>query len=474
MKSKGRKNLRPFSRCLLPLFLAFCFLSAPSAYPLSIEKERAAGEKFLQNIRKHFEIVKDPYIQDFINQLGRYLSSSLQTKPFPFHFYVINAPALNAFAGPGGHIFIFSGLINILEVDELAAVICHEIGHVSARHISQRIEKNKMLGIATMASVLAAVLIGGKAGGAIITGSVAAGMQAQLHYSREDERQADQLAFKYMDASGFSPSAIIRVLKKLQKERWVGGEEIPPYLLTHPGASERIARIESMLAGYSKGSVKPEAAEFKARYPIFKTVLTGTCLDPGEAERRFQDQLEQDPDAGPAHLGLGIALMRKSEYERAAKHLELARKAMPRSVTVLRFLGESYQFQGRDEKAVRVLEEALRLERGNRSVLYILAGSYLNLEKYPRAIRIYEKLKNLKPVMEGVYYQLGVAYGRQKELGRAHYNFGLHFARMKDMEKARFHFEKALAFARNDRTMEERIKKAMRKLRASPGGSRPD
>ena len=93
------------------------------------------------------------------------------------------------FAAPGGHIFVFSGLIEAMDnIDELAAVICHEIGHISARHLSKRIEQSKNIGIATLAGILAAMLVGGEAAAPIISGTLAAGMQARLYFSREDER----------------------------------------------------------------------------------------------------------------------------------------------------------------------------------------------------------------------------------------------------------------------------------------------
>ena len=118
---------------------------------------------------------------DYINDLGQYITRALETKPFPFQFYLVKDNTLNAFAGPGGHIFFYSGLIDMMDdVDELAAVMSHEIGHVSARHLSNRIEQNKTMAIAVLAGMLAGALMGGKAGGAIATGTMAAGIQKQL------------------------------------------------------------------------------------------------------------------------------------------------------------------------------------------------------------------------------------------------------------------------------------------------------
>ena len=436
------------------------------AYDLSIEDERIAGEKFVQDVKKYFEVVDDDFLNTYINDLGQYLTSSLETKPFPFRFYIINNSTLNAFAGPGGHVFIFSGLVDVLdELDELVGVICHEIGHVSARHIAQRIEKNKKIGLATMAAVLAAVLIGGDVAAPMIAGSAAAGVQAQLHYSREDERQADQLGFKYMVTSGFHPAGMVNVLKKLHQGHWPGTDVIPAYLRTHPAGPERIARMEIMMTEYAAVPEKKEAAAFIKDFPIVKTIIKGKYLDPYEAERLFRMDLEKNIAPEMAHFGLGIVWARRSEYERAVEHLKTALKSRPDSSPILSHLGETYQFQGRNKKAVYVLEKALQINPRDKSTLNLLAASYQNLEDYSKAIRVYEKLKTMKPVKDELFYNLGIAYGRMNRLDAAHYHFGLYFTRRHDKKKALFHFEKAAGFARYDPVLKKRIDKAMKDLR---------
>ena len=181
------------------------------------------GQAFYRQVSNQYQLVSDPFACKYINDLGHYLLAPLETKPFPFHFYIINDGTLNAFAGPGGHIFFYAGLIEIMDrVDELAAVMCHEIGHIAARHLSKRIDQTKNIGIGTMAGILAGILIGGPLAAALITGSMAAGMQAQYHFSREDERQADQLSYKYIRPSTFDSKAMISALQKIQKGNWIG------------------------------------------------------------------------------------------------------------------------------------------------------------------------------------------------------------------------------------------------------------
>ncbi|MBW1886837.1 MAG: M48 family metalloprotease, partial [Deltaproteobacteria bacterium] len=262
-------------------FLASLFYFGESkAFSLSIEEEQILGKKFLANMRRHFDLVDDDFANEYMNDLGHYLIKPLETKHFPYRFYIIKNNKLNAFAGPGGHIFFFSGLIEVMEeVDELASVICHEIGHISARHISQRVEQNKKIGLATMAGILAGVLIGGEAAGAITTGAVAAGVQKQLSYSRNDERHADQLGFKYTVEAGFDPSGMITILKKLHQGQYSGADGIPPYLLTHPGGPERMSNIDIMLTNHNRKPETNQTKKFRDLFPFFKIVLRAKYLD---------------------------------------------------------------------------------------------------------------------------------------------------------------------------------------------------
>jgi predicted Zn-dependent protease len=434
-----------------------------SALALSLEDERIAGEQFVASIRKQFDLVDDDFVVDYINDLGHYLVQFLGTRYFPFRFYVLNDGTLNAFAGPGGHIFIFSGLlIGMDRVDELAAVLSHEMGHVSARHISARIEQNKMIALATLLGMLAGALVGGKAAGAIMTGSVAAGMQKQLNYSREDERQADQLGFKYMEASGFDPAGMIDLIKRLERAQFVGPDAVPPYLLTHPGGSERIATTETMLSDYVPRPNSPEIEKYRKLFPYLKAILRALSTDPQDAERLFESDLKKDPQSAPAHFGLGIVLKQRSEYAGAIDHFEKALEQEPDALPILRHLGEAYQLQGQDRRAIRVFERALEIDSLDKGSLFLLALSRQSLEEYGEATRIYERLATMEPVKNEVFYNLGLSYGRQNKLALAHYYFGIYFKNLGELEKAKFHFQTADSFPGNDPALSNRIQRAMK------------
>ncbi len=412
-------------------------------------------------IRENFEFVDNDFVNHYINDLGHYLIKPLKPKYFPFDFYVVKEGSMNAFAGPGGHIFFFSGLIGSMDaVDELAAIMCHEIGHVSARHIAERIELNKKIGFATLAGVLAGALIGGKAGGGLMAGTMAAGLQTQLHYSRKDERQADQLSFTYMKAGGFDPNGMIVMLNKIQKESWLGTDKVPAYLLTHPTGPERMANLDSMMTNYTTTPSGKEAARFRNLFPFFKTIVVAKSLDPRNAERLFNMDLEKNPDSALSHFGLGIVYSERSEYDSALRHLNKALEINPGFIPIMTSIGEVYQMKGDYREAISVFEKALKLDGEDKSTLFLLGLSYEHLKEYGKAARLFEKLASFKPVKNEVYYHLGISYGRRDMLAKAHYYFGVYFKKLGQSAKAKFHFDKAKDLTGSDTALQKKIHEA--------------
>ncbi len=455
-KTAGAKGL-----CAL-IGVLLLFPGVPGgANALSLKDETELGREFVEEVRRRFELVEDHYAMEYLRDLKEQLSSGVETQPFPFSFYLIKGNEMNAFAGPGGHIFFFTGLITEMEtLEELAAVATHEMAHVTARHVAERIEQGKRIGLATAAGILAGILIGGEAGGAITTGSVAAGAQARLAFSRADERQADQLGFKYMRASGFDPSAMISVLNKMQRGQVYGTDKIPGYLRTHPLGPERIANMESLINRMDASDKARRGKSLRESFPIFQTLLAAKYSDRDSAERRFRRRLREDPDSMLGHFGLGLLAKEESDFQLAVEHLEKARELAPGVIPVTTGLAEAYRMSGRDREAVRLLEQALERRRDSPGAAFLLAESFQNLGRYEEALRLLERLAAVEPVRDKVYYDLGICYGRLDQLAQAHYNFGLYFKKTGERSKARFHFDKAEGLARSDPGLLREIREA--------------
>jgi predicted Zn-dependent protease len=432
---------------------------------LSPEEEIELGDQFLSSITSQYELAEYPYLVQYINELGTHIGRHIEVPYFPLSFYVVKEHIINAFAAPGGHVFIFSDLVLTLdEVDELACILAHELGHVSARHLAARIERSQRIGMATMAGVLAGILVGGKAAGPLVTGSLAAGAQAELGYSREDERQADQIGFKLADISGFDPGGMVTVLKKIQRAHYYGGDSTPPYLQTHPGAPERMANIEVMLQEYVKKPESDKAKQLRSRFPIFQTMVTALCMEAEDAKREFAKRLRSDPKSAPALYGLGLVLEREGRIPEAIDYFRQSLTESPGSIEAMFSLGNAYLSNGQHEEALSMLQKALTLDPRDKEILYLYALSLQNLERHREAANIYERLTFLPPVKDSVYYNLGLVYGRQGNLAYAHYNLGIYFKRVGKTPQALFHFRKAEELAADTPSLKEKIRNALRDL----------
>jgi len=189
--------------------LLICAWCTP-ATAISLKEEQQLASEFMKFIVQRYELINDPAIVRYINQIGNKILATMPPQPFTYHFYVIKEEAYNAFAIPAGHIFINSGLLAVMESeDELAGILAHEIAHIVSRHISQRIERSKKINLATMAGMVAGIFLGVATGDpaaaqALTIGAAAAGQTAALAYSREDETQADELGVQYIIDAGYN------------------------------------------------------------------------------------------------------------------------------------------------------------------------------------------------------------------------------------------------------------------------------
>ncbi len=131
MKRRKKRDSRIIHSIILIIISLSSFIylqwKPEDVYCMSIEEEEKLGSQFLAEIKQQVNMADDDFAQEYISNLGSYITSHLDSKPFPFNFYIINDNQLNAFAGPGGHIFIYTGLIEVMDLDQLADIISHEI-----------------------------------------------------------------------------------------------------------------------------------------------------------------------------------------------------------------------------------------------------------------------------------------------------------------------------------------------------------
>lgn len=203
----------------------------------SLEKEIALGRQMAQEVQREAKLNTDPIITEYVNRVGQNLVRNSDAK-VPFTFQVIEADDLNAFALPGGYVFVNTGLLLMAEEeDEFAGAVAHEIAHVAARHMTRQATKSQ---IANIASIPLSVMLGGWAGMAVRQGAGLAIPMTFLSFSRRDEREADYLGLQYMYAAGYDPNGAINIFEKLEALSRRRPGAVSRLFSTHPIDAARI------------------------------------------------------------------------------------------------------------------------------------------------------------------------------------------------------------------------------------------
>ncbi|MGL4722029.1 MAG: beta-barrel assembly-enhancing protease [Desulfovibrionaceae bacterium] len=273
-----------FYKKTLILCILFCFLfhNIP-LYAFSIADEEKLGKQFSVFVKTYLPIIYDPTIAQYVENVVASIVSTLPPTPYTFTAFVINDPSVNAFATPGGYIFINTGLLLAMEnEDQLAAVISHEIGHITNRHIASRIERSSKITLFSLLVGLAGLALG-PPGIAILLGSLGASHNASLYFSRLDESEADKSGMQYLVRAGYNPYSLSESFAILRKNMLLSGSgTFPIYMSTHPEIADRVNHTKIQAETFSQEIQKrsPKMTSFKrvqnfvrAKYDIPKRAI---------------------------------------------------------------------------------------------------------------------------------------------------------------------------------------------------------
>ena len=439
-----------------------CLLLPPNTPALTIQEERELGEKIFQEVKKRWPLVQEPSANEYINGIGRRIIQSLGPQPFDYQFYIINSPDVNAFAVPGGKVFLNSGLILLVEnEDELAGVTSHEIAHVVARHIAKRGEKTQKISLAALGAILAGIFLGGQAAGAIATTSVAASETALLKYSREDEEEADYLGLKFMNQAGYARWGMITMLKKLRRIQGPAYSDPPAYLLTHPAIEERAAELEIQMARFPQ---EKESHKLTGNLKRIQTKLIVEEKDIARSVNYFANWVKRSPEEPEAFFGLGLAQKRIGGLDRAIESFEKACSLAPQDGEILRELGIAYLLKANLPEARKSLESARSLSPQDSLIYFYLGRVYAEQKLADEAMQALLRARELNPNLSEIYYHLGMAYGMKNMLGPAYQNFGYYYKSLGDPKTALIHFQKALPYFSAQSSERQAIQKEIEDL----------
>jgi predicted Zn-dependent protease len=444
------------------LILCLLFQTSGFAYAsFTIEDEIKLGKEFYEKLEKNNILIQDQRINTYINQLGNKVLAHSQKAPFDFRFSVINSSAVNAFATPGGYVYVNSGLIALVEKEsELASVLGHEIGHVNARHIASTIEKSQKLGIATLAAILAGAFLGGggAATAAVTSFSLATATSLNLKYSRENEEEADRLGISYLVSTGYDGRAMLDFLKIMRRYEYYSNS-IPSYFLTHPGTDERITYIDALLqTTYTHRGSESIIGNLKR----IQTILICKEQNLDSSLKHFKNDLQKNQNDVDALYGLAVVQDKLGRTDESLTNFLKALSLSPHDVEVMRDTGIVYFKLGRTTEAINLLKNALTIDGDDLDTALYLGRAYELQGEYTNALDLYNKLEKKNAGDADLYYNIAMSYGKINNQGDSHFNFGIYFKKKNKRESALFHFKEALKYFPQYSEKSEEIEKEIK------------
>lgn len=328
---------------------------------ISPVQEQQLGRAFMRSVRQQAILNRDPEVRDYINAIGKKLGSVSDTPTYPFHFFVVINPAINAFAGPGGYIGIHSGLILTTESEsELASVIAHEIAHVTQRHLYQAFEDAGRLSLPTAASMLAALLIGSQSpeiGQAAIMAIQAGSAQHQINFTRNNEKEADSIGMQTLARSNYDPHSMPLFFEKLQQSSRFYGKGPPEFLRTHPVTSARIADTRNRSEKYSYRQVVDSK-----NYQLIKAKLRVLSAKKNrDTIKLFEKRTTRGTDEQKevARYGLALAFHKNENFSSAISILNKLVENNPQQSHYATALAAALFEGGQRKKSLIVYKEAI-------------------------------------------------------------------------------------------------------------------
>lgn len=421
----------------------------PSGNVLTPAQEKRLGRAFMRSIRGSLPVVQDPLLSDYIQSLGEQITRANENASGSFQFFLINAPQVNAFAGPGGHIGIYTGLITTTESEsELASVIAHEVAHVTQKHLVRTHDAVQGMSLPAAAVAIAAIVIGAATDNpdvalAAATGVQAGLMQREINFTRSHEEEADSIGIKTLAGAGFDPTAMPVFFSRMAKAtRLYDNGKLPDFLRTHPVTTNRIADA------YGRAGNFPykQRADSLGYHLVRERLRVMAFSDPGEGIDFYSRTLNEGRYRNEeAHrYGYVLSLTGAREYNSAREQLEQLIRERPERVEYLVARADLEKLSGNPEEGLDILKEGLDRHPGNYPLTIYYAQALLDIGKPRQVIPLLEQRLQGAPDDVLVYKLLAQAAGDSGNNSQGHHYLAEYYYQAGDLKSAVAHLEIAL------------------------------
>lgn len=382
-----------------------------SAAVVSPEQERRIGEGVVRNLRAAGHLIDDPLLEDYLESLGYQLAAGEAAATYDFDFFLVRDSSLNAFALPGGFIGVHYGLVLAAQQEsELAAVLAHEIAHITQRHHLRRYTQAQGSSLTMTAALIAAVLLGSQGqevGEAAMASIAASAAQAQIDFSRANEQEADRLGIALLADAGFDPQSMPAFFERMQQNSRLYGPGVPEFLRTHPVTASRIADSRSRAARYPQPPARDEM-----QYELVRARLQVlTAATPAAARHTFETRLAKGDYRyeKAARYGLALARIANDDFAGARSILTALLEQDPHRIAYVVALAQAEMNDGRTTEALDVYTRHLAFMPGNPALTYYYAEALLHSAQPERARSLLREFVRKRPASPEYYRLLAQA-----------------------------------------------------------------
>lgn len=386
-------------------------LGSASEKALTPKMELILGRMVLRRISRY--TIDDVEVRHSLLQLGNQLAKSSHRAPEDFAFVPIDDTRINAFAAPGGVVGINTGIfLHSVEVHETAAVIAHEIAHVTQKHLARAYSNSSILTLQSAVALIGAILLANydpQLAQAAATIGTASSLQSQINFTRANEQEADRIGMQVLARAGYDPAGMPGFFGKLLRASLYSSSELPEFLRTHPLTENRLAEATSLASQYPR-AIYPVDVDFL----LTKTRLQLRDMNATQAAHHFQQKLAsaeakeniEPSQIAPLRYGYLLALTQLRRYDEASLQLEhlLATDGMR-----LSYLLAAARLQlelGRLDAAEDWFKQAQRLHPDHPAPVLEHARGLVHFERYKEASTLLREYGRFHKDPSIAYYEL--------------------------------------------------------------------
>lgn len=433
---------------------------------ISLDKEQQVGDILMRQLRGQAPVINDPLLEEYIQDLGNRLVAQADNVKFPFEFFLINSPEINAFAFFGGHVGVHTGLIyNADNESELASVLGHEVAHVTQRHIARSIQarqKSSPLQIASLFGSLLLAMANPEAGIAALSVGNAAAAQASINYTRANEKEADRVGMRILSQAGYDPRAAATFFGKLAAKYRVRSKP-PQFLLTHPLPESRIADARSRANSFPNRRIR-ENLRFhlvKARIQArFYSNPTNNIIHFGSQLRKNQYVFRE-----AAEYGLALSHFEDENYQAADAIISSLLKEDPENLFYLDTATDIALAQDQYKKAITMLKTQTERTPRNRVLTLNLANALMKSGEHNEATTLLKDYLLINPTHFLSMQLLADAYGQSGQMLEMHQSKAEVYVSVAAYDRAIDELHSAYNFATERKLEKQRIRARIDQLR---------